>query len=82
MVLGKKPVQVREFFVGHGRVSHNAGIYRKLLILPSFRRGPRPVSFTVPNLTGVFAPFGAKTDGWRRRGPLRAQIAACPLTIC
>jgi len=94
MVLGKKPVQVCEFFVGHGRVSHNAGMYRNLLILPSFRRAPTPVSFTDPPATDgaaqvpspalpVFWCFSeAKPDGWRLRGALKAQIAARPLTIC
>jgi hypothetical protein len=94
MVLGKKPVQVCEFFVGHGRVSHNAGIYRKLLILPRFRRAPMPVSFTDPPATDgaahvpspalpVFWCFSeAKPDGWRLRGALKAQIAARPLTNC
>lgn len=32
MILGQKPMQVREFFGGDGRISHNAGIYRNLLI--------------------------------------------------
>jgi hypothetical protein len=69
MVLGKKPVQVCEFFVGHGRISHNAEIYRNLLILPRFRRAPVPVSFTAPGGAGpacraqleqAFGPFGGE----------------------
>jgi hypothetical protein len=70
MVLGKKLVQVCEFFVGHGRISHNAEIYRNLLILPRFRRAPVPVSFTAPggtaaraaqNLTGLLGLSGVKS---------------------
>jgi hypothetical protein len=85
MVVGQKPVQVREFFVGHGRVGHNPGIYRNLLIPRQLSAAQMPLSFTGPVASGgqsrcrariyqgFVTPFRATTDGRRPRGGLEAD---------
>lgn len=63
MVFGEIPVQVSELFVGHGRVGHNAGIYRNLLIPRQLSAAQMPPGLqarllrvggrgAVPDLTG------------------------------
>jgi hypothetical protein len=52
MVFGQIPVQVCEFFVGHGRVGHNAGIYRNLLIPRQLSAAKMPPGLTGPAVSG------------------------------
>ena len=55
MVFGEIPVQVSEFFVGHGRVGHNAGIYRNLLIPRQLSAAQMP-----PGLAGRLLRAGSR----------------------
>jgi hypothetical protein len=45
-------VQVCEFFVGHGRVGHNAGIYRNLLIPCQLSAAKMPPGIAGPAASG------------------------------
>lgn len=87
MVFGEIPVQVSEFFVGHGRVGHNAGIYRNLLIPRQLLATQMPPSFTgatasggavegpCPNLSGIYDAFRTATERQVALGSPEALIA-------